>query len=807
MEQQKMITCHMIGNAHLDPVWLWSWREGFQENKATMLSALQRLDEFDDFIFTSSSAQFYEWIEENEPALFARIRQMVRQGRWILCGGWWVQPDCNLPSGEAFVRQALLAQNYFLEKFGVRAHTGYCVDSFGHHAMLPQLLRRAGMERYVFMRPGEEELTLPDDLFLWQSPDGSAVTAYRLPLHYGFSENLEEKLEQCVQRIAPTQDSLMFFYGVGNHGGGPTVRNLMEIQALQQKRKELRIVFSSPDAFFEALPQSPLPVVHGDLHAHAPGCYAANSEIKRLNRMAENRLLSAEKMQVLAAAWRGEPPMPGMDRAWKQLLLNQFHDTLAGTTVEEACFDIRNQLGEALSIADRCQNQAIQQMSFHIGIAKDENALPVVVFNPHSWTVRTPVELESGLFPTQPSVDGMYVTDSEGRRIAHQRIPAACTVPDRARFTFLAEVPPLGYAVYVLHRTQKQLPRTCEAQTLELENDWIRVRFSEETGAPCSVFDKRSGKELLGAPAYASVLEDLTDTWGHSLKRLDRQVGRFAPASMDVLDDGPVRKAIRVVSRFGASELAQTYCLYTGDDKLTVHVRLNWQEKRKALKFCFPLAIRDPAAICEIPFGFSERSFDGVEETMQRWADVSGADCGMSLLNDGKYSVCFTDTQMQMTVTRSPAYAHHDPCTLEQTGDYAYLDRGLQRFCYQLKIHGGDWRKARTVQDAALLNQPAIAMYETFHDGPLPLKRSALAIEQENILLSALKPPYRGEGCVLRLYESWGVQTTARISLFCREITVDFAPFEVKTLLLRPDGHWREVDFMEWDSDGELGYG
>ena len=187
----RPITCHMIGNAHLDPVWLWGWREGYQENKATVLSALDRLDEFDDFIFTSSSAQLYAWLEENEPEMFARVRERIREGRWVLCGGWWIQPDCNIPSGESFARQALLAQTYFREKFGVQAHVGYCVDSFGHNAMLPQLLKKSGMDAYVFMRPGKDEMELPEDLFTWRAPDGSEITAYRLPLHYGFCEQLE----------------------------------------------------------------------------------------------------------------------------------------------------------------------------------------------------------------------------------------------------------------------------------------------------------------------------------------------------------------------------------------------------------------------------------------------------------------------------------------------------------------------------------------------------------------------------------------------------------------------------------------
>lgn len=801
----RPITCHMIGNAHLDPVWLWGWREGYQENKATMLSALDRLDEFDDFIFTSSSAQLYAWLEENEPELFARICERIRQGRWVLCGGWWVQPDCNIPSGESFVRQALLAQTYFREKFGVQARVGYCVDSFGHNAMLPQLLKKSGMDAYVFMRPGREEMGLPDDLFKWRAADGSEVTAYRLPLHYGFCEQLEQKLDESLALLPAERASMMFFYGVGNHGGGPTVQNLREIHALQEKRTDVCLLLSSPDAFFQQLPQTTLPVVQSDLHHHAAGCYALNSEIKRLNRRTENALLRAEKLQVLSQVWCGQRPMDGMEKAWKQLLFNQFHDTLAGTALEPAYDDARNQLGEALAIADRCENHAAQCISFRIGIPKEEKMVPVVVFNPHSWPVRAPVELETGLFPMLPCADELTVTDCGGTQTPHQIIQSASVAPNRVRVTFLAEVPALGYAVYHLRRREQALCRKQGGDdAFTLENEWIRAELDRQTGELCALTEKQTGRQLLSALAFTAVYDDPTDTWGHTLRKIDQKCGSFQLTSIRVLDDGPVRKCVQTVSRFGASTLVRSYSLYAGEDLLRVTAKLNWQENRRVLKLCFPLAIGQPQAVSEIPFGVSTRQFDGVEETMQRWVDVSGGGCGLSVLNDGKYSVSFLDNTVCMTVVRSAIYAQHDPCEPEAGTEYLYLDVGEQRFVYQLKAHAGDWRTARTVQAAALLNQPAFAMYETYHDGPLPQRAGAIEIEKENILLCALKLPHRGSGLIVRLRESWGERTQTALTLFGQMQVLCFGPFEVKTFRITSDGRWEETDFLEQAQSEEI---
>ena len=171
----KQKTLHMIGNAHIDPVWLWQWQEGFHEVKASFRSALDRMNEDDQFKFVSSSAAFYEWVEKSDPAMFDEIKARVKEGRWRVVGGWWIQPDCNIPAGESLVRQALYGQRYFLDKFGVTATTGYNVDSFGHNSMLPQILRKAGLRYYVFLRPMPHEKGLPNRLFWWESDDGARV--------------------------------------------------------------------------------------------------------------------------------------------------------------------------------------------------------------------------------------------------------------------------------------------------------------------------------------------------------------------------------------------------------------------------------------------------------------------------------------------------------------------------------------------------------------------------------------------------------------------------------------------------------
>ena len=809
-----MKTFHMIGNAHLDPVWLWDWREGYQENQATLLSALQRLEEFEDFVFTCSSAQFYEWIEESNPYLFERIQKFVDNGRWVIVGGWWVQPDCNIPGAEAFARHSLISQTYFKEKFGRTARTGYCVDSFGHNAMLPQILKLSGMDNYVFQRPSaKENPDLPGCLFAWQSPDGSRVNTFRLPIGYCIDKNIPERVEQFENEFVPQLpvgvDDIMFFYGVGNHGGGPTIANIKTIKELQSSKEDVAIAFSDPDTFFDKIASCELPVVEGDLQHHAAGCYAAESTIKAMNRRAENGLLAAEKWSLLAEKMGLRRSFEDLTPQWKQLLFNQFHDTLAGTGLERAYYDARNQLGEVGSVSDRVQTQALRALAFQINIPLDDTKLPVVVFNPHSWPVEAPVEVETGTFANIPVQGAIMVQDHVGRRVPCQKIDSSCKLNGRNRITFRAKVPALGYATYFLTAETVNDPFVAPLEDLVLENEYLRVEFDPATGGIASIFDRRTEQQILAAPTAATVIDDRdSDTWGHTLVRLDKREGNFTATQFKVMDHGPVRTCLKVRSSYGDSTLTQVYSLYAGEAQIHVDTTVNWQEKRRALKLEFPVNVADGQAAVEIPFGHLNKKMDGKEEPMQQWADISGVtpadDCaccggrsiGLSVINDSKYSVDFHDNTIALTALRSPVYAHHDPYELREDEDYSYIDQGIQHFSYSLIPHG-DWNKADTIKAAALLNQPLTTTFETFHGGALPQRGGFLAVDRDNIIMTALKKSYRGDDIILRMYESAGEDTFASIGVLTYTFKAHFKPYEIKTFRIRADKTVTEVNLLE----------
>lgn len=793
----KNKTLYMIGNAHIDPVWLWQWQEGFHEVKATFRSALDRLAEYPDFVFVSSSAAFYEWVEKSDPAMFEEIKARIAEGRWKVVGGWWIQPDCNIPAGESFVRQALYGQRYFREKFGVSAVTGYNVDSFGHNGMLPQLLRKAGLRYYVFLRPMPHEKGLPGRLFWWEADDGSRVLAFRIMFEYcTWGKDLENHIRRCAEELKPPFDAGLCFYGVGNHGGGPTQENIQSLQRLNHDPDFPTLKFSNPDTFFETvLTQDwPIPVVHDELQHHAVGCYAAHSGIKRWNRVAENRLIAAEKFAAIAARVTGQPyPTTELAHAWKGVLFNQFHDIMAGTSLEIAYDDARNLHGEALAIADRTLNYAVQALAWQIDIPFEQGAKPLVVFNPHAWHSRTPVEFQARELPAHYTL-----LDDQGRAVPVQEVQSWATAGGQKRLSFTADLPPLGYRTYRI--VPSSAPAVGEsplhATGTTLENRRFRLILDATTGCIASLYDKQHGIEVFQSQAARPVvIHDPSDTWSHNVFRFQDVIGQFEAESVGLVEIGPVKAVLRVTSRYGQSKLVQDFTLYGDLDRIDVQVTVDWREQQKMLKLRFPVNQIFMRATYEIPYGHIERENTGDEEPGQSWLDLSGTvhttgtTYGLSLLNDSKYSFDVDVRDIGLTVLRSPVYAHHIPAEPEPGQQYSYIDQGIQHFTYSLLPHTGSWETASTVQRAAELNQPPVALLTTFHRGPLPLSAAYAEADPPHVVISVVKQAEDGDDLILRCYETAKIAAEAAIRLpqWERTIHAHFAPCEIKTFRVPRD--------------------
>ncbi len=786
----------LIGNSHLDPVWLWRWQEGFSEILATFRSALDRMKDFPDFKFTSACAVYYQWVEKIDPQMFAEIQQRVKEGRWSIVGGWFLQPDCNIPCGESYARHALLSQRYFNEKFGVSAKTGYNVDSFGHNANLPKILKNSGMENYVFMRPMPHETDVAGDLFLWESDDGSQLCTYRIPWFYNLNLSTFEKFGELKEKIEKNQMDYMAFFGVGNHGGGPTIQL---IDAINQADLGER-VYATTDEYFDHADKTKLDVVKTELQHHARGCYSVNSFVKTYNRKCEQNLLATEVFCVMAKELAGfKYPQKKLNKGWKNLMFNQFHDILAGCCIKKAYDDAAVLYGETLSITEQEMHAAMQKIAWNINTLQGETlpaykdpglrrwvvwehevlGTPIVVFNSHPWPVRMPVEI---------TAYAKKVTDNHNEEIPFQIIRGPQTNEwDKECTAFIAEVPAMGYRVYrvfVEKESEEVFTSSLWATDRTLENSRIKIELDAITGDIKSFYDKETNKYVINSPCKAVLVDETdADTWAHNKEKLGCTVGAFGKPEFSVIEAGNVRAAVRVITRYGDSLLQRDYTITQDSNQVNVKVKVDFHEKHKALKFTFPLT--EEKVVAQIPYGIICRKGYTGEEPFGAWLSSGG----LCVANDSKHGYDTEDGKMRMTVLRGAIYADH----FGQRDEFCeYMDMGIHEFEYSVFPYENP---IQAEKKAAELNFGLRTVVDTFHEGALPEEMSCLTCDRENVFISAVKQAEDEDGNIIRFHEMNGIDTEVTLQLFDKEIRTNVTHHALKTV--HETG--KELNLIEWE--------
>jgi alpha-mannosidase len=682
-----MITVHMIGNAHLDPVWLWRWPAGVGEALATCRAACDLLDEEPDAVFTRGDAWVYERLEALDAGLFARIRAHVSAGRWAVVGGWYVQPDCNLPLAASFRKHMEIGLRHAREKLGVRVTVGYNVDSFGHSAALPRLLRDAGFDSYVMMRPMAHEKELPAALFRWRTPgdSGSDIVTWRLPKAYcTAADDLSEQVQAALACAVPGVDHVMCFYGVGDHGGGPTRRQTAWIRGHRDSFPGARLAFSHPRAFFDSVrPHAgALPEVAGELQMHAIGCYSVVREIKDGMRKTEHALLAAE---AAAEAFPAHVPADAPARlgeAWRLALFNQFHDVYGGTSLAEACTDSRDQLGAARSSAESVLHDTLFRRAADLPPCRFQR---VVAFNPSDAAF-------DGFIRWEPwfdwrAFDG-WIADAEGRHVPHQMLPAGSIVRNAFSLLWHARIPSRGLAEFMLRPGSPPRlaasERNLEAADRSIGNSHWAV--SAGSGGTLLCFAGSLLESL-----RVEVREDPSDTWSHGIDRYAAPVaGCFRPTESSIEETGPLRAALRMTAAFGTSRLELSARLYEGDPRLELDLLVDWRERLRIAKLVLSFGAPVERRTDGIQDRGLDRTQDGRECPLIDWTvahvgrngilGVACPDCS-ALSGEGR--------EVAFTLLRSPAFAWHDPAVLERDRPHRYTDQGEHRFRFSIRAGAG----------------------------------------------------------------------------------------------------------------------
>jgi alpha-mannosidase len=742
----------LTGHAHLDLAWLWPVSETIRKGRRTFASVLSLMERYDDFVFNQSSAQLYEWIEAESPEIFERLSRRVAEGRWEPVGGSWVEPDCQIPSGESMVRQMLYGQRYFQEMFGHRSRVAWLPDAFGFSPALPQLLRGAGMEGFFTYKLNWSETNeFPYDLYEWEGIDGSTVIAHDFENPgqdyngnitprdiYGTWRNFEGK------RYHPES---LFSFGWGDGGGGPSEQMLENYSRMKSFPAMPRLRMAHVDEFFDSLPRKGLPKWTGELYLELHrGTLTTQARVKKLNREAEHRLLEAEALATLAALHGGEYQREELEAAWKTLLLNQFHDILPGTSIGEVYDVAHKELADVVRKAQKLRDTALSPPP------EAEPALLVanVSLNPRPLSVLLDAE-------SKPE-DTSGVADANGRPLPTQETEGGellVHAPDRS-------VPGLGWST--LTASHEFAPARREIQDVGtevadgravLDNGLLRVEVGED-GTLHGVFDRVAGREVLAGRANQLwAYTDKPRNWeAWDVDEGYEQEGEEISSveSVEVTESGPLRASVRVVRRWRGSTIVQTYRLLSGSRRLHVESHVDWRERRILLRTLFPLAVRSHEITGGTMFGAlrlptqHNTPWDATrfEVSAHRFCDLSEPGYGVALLNDGKYGHSAKGNVVGISLLRSPLYP--DP----------FADEGEHRFTYSLFPHIGDWTAAGVAREAFALNAPLFPVRA--QEDALPRGFSLVEAEGLELALGSLKLAEHGDSVILRLYEPHGAR-------------------------------------------------
>ena len=693
-----------IGHGHLDTAWLWPLAETYRKAVRTFSSQTAYMERYPEFRFACSQAQQYDWIRARNPDLYGRIRRQVEAGRWVPVGGTWIEPDCNLPSGESLVRQFLYGQRFFEREFGHRCNEFWNPDVFGYNGQLPQIMRGAGIGRFLTQKLSWNRFNPPPyHTFTWQGIDGSQVLAHFPPADT-YNATVEVAELRRTARDYKDHDrsgrSLLVF-GWGDGGGGPTPGMLETLRRVADLQGVPRTAMTTSDEFFEALEADAgeLATVVGELYfEYHRGTYTTQAAVKKGNRAGERALHDAEFLWAVAG---GEHPRERLAELWQLLLLNQFHDILPGSSIAEVYEDAARDQAAVIDGAERLVAEAL-------GEGETETPLNTIGF-------------------------------------------ARAEVADGPVWV---EAPPYGYGR--VSEAPDAVAVTETADAIVLQNGRLRAELGRD-GLLRSLVELSTDREALAAPGNVMQLYDdrptAYDAWDVDPFHLETVADAPPATSCTVIRDDRLRAEVAIERPIGPdSTMRQVVRLDAGSPRLEFHCEADWRESNTMLKVLFPVAVHAPNATYQMQFGHAERpthystSHDlaRYEVPGHRFADLSEHGFGVALLTDCKYGYSTFGNEMRISLLRSPQMPDPD------------ADVGQHEFAYAVMPHAGGWREAGVVAEAARFESP-------IRWAPAAEGRSFFAVDDSNLVLDTVKRAEDSDALVLRLYECHGARGTARL--------------------------------------------
>lgn len=807
---------HLICNAHLDPVWLWRWEEGCAEALSTFRTAAELADEFPGFVFNHNESLLYEWVKENDPVLYEDIREKVKNGKWHIMGGWFLQPDCNMPSGESFVRNILKGRRFFTEEFGERPTTAINFDSFGHSKGLVQVLRQSGYDSYLVCRPAKGNFDFKEQDFLWKGLDGSSIRVHRSDENYNSVwGHVAEEIEKFLGETENEGVSL-FLWGVGDHGGGPSRKDLTDLTKFFEERGEQYVfLHSSPEPYFAELEQSgtQLPVVDRGLNPVAPGCYTSQIRVKQKHRQLENELYSLEKMLSSAALQCGLAyPTERLKEAERDLLFSEFHDALPGSGTQLVEEDTLRQLDHGLQIVSEERMKAFAALSAGQPRVIDGTST-VLFYNPHPYEIEGVFDFECGL-PKQNWEDVFYYPEV---RMNGERIPTQGEMESshfcidwRKRVVVRAKLPAGEMSrmdVYWKALPKRPtFPPIAGEPSFTFDNGRMQVVINTATGlidayrvdgrdyllpGSCRLTACDDGYNPWGLDAKTHAARDFTLLTPHEGSAFSGLRDQIAP-SVRVIEDGEVRTVVETLFGWHNSYAYQRYCLPKAGTSFDIETGVYWNEKDTLLKLRLDTPFAAGRYLGQVPFGCDTLANDGEEAVAQKWVSWESEEGpALAVLNTGTHGSSAEKGKIGLTLLRSPGYSAADgnfEKTLREVRHTVRMDQGERIFHFRVCAGEGEKLRHTLSREAQAYNEAPFALaFCPFGRGSTP--NPLVTIDNAAVILSCFKRAEDGKGYIFRLYESEGrAQTfTVRLPVANVERSDSLNPFEIKTYRFEPE--------------------
>ncbi len=730
-----------IGHAHIDTAWLWPLAETRRKCTRTFSTALRYMEEYPSYRFAVSQAQQLEWMKEMHPQLFERIKEKVKDGQFVPVGGSWVEPDCNLPSGESLVRQFLYGQRFFKREFGEYCREFWEPDVFGYSAALPQILRGAGIKYFLTIKLSWNQFNkLSSHTFWWEGLDGSRVLTHFPPADtYNSMANVEEVLySQTNYKDLDRSNDAYLLFGYGDGGGGPTMEMIEQLNRMKNVDGLPKVEFRPAGEFFQRLEAGAKDIttwvgeLYFELHR---GTYTTQANNKKYNRLSEFMLHDVEFLSAMAHTLNGaDYPHSEIDRMWKLVLTSQFHDIIPGSSIDLVYQDSNEHYQDVLGTGAALRNQALVSL---LGKPADESeAAFACAVNTSGVEQTAVVELPEGSVTAQTAANGKPIG--------------------------LASAPAYGYSVF---QPSAQIPQSVSVAEqnghIMLENDYVRALISTE-GTVTSLFDKRANRESVepGKAANKFVLYDdnpnAWDAWDVDIFHLETRHDVPGAVSCRVVERGPLRAAVAFEYKVGrSSSLTQTVSLTAISPRLDFNTEVDWHEHHKFLKVEFPVQVRAMHATYETQFGHLQRpthfntSWDMArfEVVAHRWADLSDADFGVALLNDSKYGHATHGNVMRLSLLRS------------STAPDPSADRGHHIFRYALLPHPAAPQLAGVIEEGYRFNAPLLVFPTT----QAATSRSFFSVDNPAVIIDTVKKAEDSSDIIVRMYEARGTHGSARL--------------------------------------------